>query len=335
MIYMVTMTYKFNSVASIINTQSPPHERTVSEEDFICMFESSSFIHIRAKKWAPLWTPALFSRPSREADAVTHITFFVADVDNWSREELDQYLKTIRSRKLKFICHSSFGWSTTKAKARLIFFLSEPIEIGTQWRWSEALWPRLMQYVNLSDRADPSCKDCSRAFYLPVKPAANADVYSEFHDGVPIDVPEVLGSILSAPLRQYDYSRPYQNREDDAKSVNLPRLHERVRLHYINSKAYYKIIDDVLCARPTEDGVGRHEIIRKFTVALAYVLEPEESTKGALQIMQPWLDSMQQKYGVRGESWKTEAERALVGAREKRPTWEAYAAAQLAAELGM
>lgn len=321
------MAYEYSEAASINNDRDRPERVSMSEDQIIRKF--CTFIVRQNKRWAPVWMPATFTHPSREAEYVDRMHFFVADLDSCTEHQLRKHMDRWMAMNLKFIVHSSHGWAPPeKAKARVIFFLSEPIEIGTQWRWSDALWPALMKYVGLSIDADPSCRDASRAFYVPVKPTAASECLDFWWGEKPIDVRAVLGHILDEPLAKYDFRREYINQEDPSIPVDRASW-EAILRHNYRRGDMKKIVEMVLTATPTPDGMGRHEVIRKFTMALAYCCDPRESTAALLTLMDPWIGAMTAKYGQRGEAWRQEAERALIGAREKKPTWDAYAASQL------
>jgi hypothetical protein len=109
--------------------------------------------------------------------------------------------------------------------------------------------------------------------------------------------------------------------------VHLGLLGVRLRSHFGNPKKPHGIaIKKVLAAEPTPAG-ERHETLRLFTHALARVARPEEPSEKLIAIMYPWLD----KLGSRAD--EGEALRALEGAREKIPTWDARAAYEFTENL--
>jgi len=176
--------------------------------------------------------------------------------------------------------------------------------------------------------ADRACKDASRAFFMPIKKSRAAPVYFHYNPGKDLDTNAVLGDILSVPITKYDYHRPYINKQDPAVPVLPTDLALRLGLKFSNvKKPHGAAVRRVLSAEATPPG-DRHETLRLFTHALARVAKPEEASENLITIMYPWLD----KLGSRAD--ESEALRALEGAREKIPTWDAREAHEMATRLG-
>lgn len=304
-----------------------PELRTEPITDFAARFSAPLYAVRRNKAAAGVWLPATFSHPSREAENVKTITAFVVDSDTLTQGQLDAEVRRLQNEGRHFLVHSSHSYDPpNKSKVRFIFFLSEPIVVGTQWRWRDALWPALLAHTRLETSADAACRDASRAYYLPAKPFESSPIYSLYNCGPnDIDVPTVLGAILAQPEARYDFKRTYECREDAAAPVDLKDVAVRMYLRYIRQVSFFKTIKQVLDGVATADGVGRHKVICNFTIALAAVAKPEESSEALIHIMDPWLDRMVAEYGQRaGGGWHAEALKALRGAREKKPTWDAY-----------
>lgn len=338
-----TTTITYNRAPSIYNRAAPPAPFTEELPAFITRM--STFIRC-SKKSAPIWVPAILSRPSRESDAVEAMTAFVVDCDAYNEEQLMQRINELSEAGHHFLVHSSARYAPPeKAKVRFVFFLSKPIPVGTPWRWRDALWPRLMQRLGFSVEdpqaprkpgrpkkytSDSQCCNADRAYYLPIKVGPRASTFFHYHAGTDLDVDALVGDILAEPIEKYNFHRPYVSREDPSVEVNSRHIASRLLLRFTKGDVK-NAIHLVLSGEPTADGVGRHEVIKIFTWALAHVADPEESSDGVLQVMMPWLEAMDDKYGQRGnESWYDEALRTLQQARAKKPTWDAYYAAKQA-----
>ena len=318
---------RYSVADSTNNLRHKPELRTQDISHFILRFMPEAYLVRKVKTSLPVWIPATFTHPSREAAHVQTMTSFVVDCDSLDAQGLAAEVARLKAEGRKFIVHSSHGYAPPeKGKARFIFFLSEEITIGTEWRWRDAIWPALLAHVGLPSSADKSCCDASRAFYLPAKPTADSVTYAEFHDGAPINVQQIIGHILAEPLDKYDFRRPYESREDPTTQVDLGEVAARLRLRYRRDTPFRQRIEQVLNAQTVDEKDGRHVAILKFTIALAAVAKPEECSEDLVQLMWPWLEKMEQRYGRRGNSdsgWRDEAHKALENARAMKPTWDA------------
>ena len=318
----------FSTAQSLNNNKDLVASATLPIAKFVDLFRPDSYIVSQSKRWAPVWMPCTFTHPSREAEYVSHMSAFVVDYDTGSHSDLLLHVDRLTTLGHHFLTHSSYGYDGQDAgKCRFIFFLDSPIPTGTQWRWSDAIWPRLATHFGFEADADKACKDASRAFFMPIKKSRAAPVYFHYNPGEDLDTNAVLGDILSVPITKYDYHRPYISKQDPTAEVNLSDLYLRISCQFGNTKKPHGIaVWKVLRAEPTPAG-ERHETLRLFTHALARVAEPEEPSEKLIAIMYPWLDAL----GSRAD--EGEALRALEGAREKIPTWDARAAYEFTENL--
>ncbi len=316
----MSKTISYSIAESLNNNIDLPVNKESTISDFVDLFRPASYIVTRSKRWAPVWMPCTFTHPSREAEHVSHMSAFVVDYDTGTFQDLAKHIDRLVHNGHHFLIHSSYGFDMDKAgKARFIFFLDSPIPIGTQWRWSDALWPRLATHFGFAADADRACKDASRAFFMPIKKSRTAHFFFRYNPGYDLETKWVLRDILSAPITKYDYRRPYINKQDPSVEVLPIDLALRLGCKFGNiKKPHGAAVQKVLSAEPTPAG-DRHETLRLFTHALARVARPEEASEKLITIMYPWLD----KLGARAD--ESEALRALEGAREKIPTWDARA----------
>lgn len=323
-------TISYSIAGSLNNNADPPVSKTSSIEDFVEKFHTSAFSVSPKKQWAKVWMPCTFTQPSRQSEHVSHMSAFVVDYDTGTDADLQSHVQRLTTSNHHFVVHSSYGYKPPEVgKARFIFFLDAPIPTGTEWRWSDAIWPRLAEYLGFSADADRACRDASRAFFLPIKRGKTSPVFSYYHAGENLITTEVLGDILSRPIVQYDFRRPYVSEQDPAKEINLRDLSFRLLCKFGNiKKPHGNAVQRVLSAEATPAG-DRHETLRLFTHALARVADPEEPSEKLIAVMYPWLD----KLGSRAD--ESEALRALEGARAKIPTWDARAQYEIKMELGL
>lgn len=327
-ITMLSIPYSY--AVSLNNINNPPRRAELALPRFVDLFRPEAFKSIQDKRWASVWMPCTFTHPSREAEYVSHMSAFVVDCDTLDESILQQHISRLVTSNHHFLVHSSHSYlPPTKAKVRFIFFLDELIPVGTQWRWSEAIWPRLTKHLGFEeDAADEACSDAARAFFTPIRKSKAHPVLFKYNEGQDLPTKTLLADIYSQPLDRYDFRREYECKEDPTKAVNLQDLYFRLIGNFSGKRsAYAKAVFRVLNADETPEG-NRHQTIRLFTHALARVARPEEATEGLMAIMYPWLD----KLGERAN--EEEVLRALRGAREKIPTWNAWQGARLARTLG-
>lgn len=320
----------FSLADSLNNINHPPRRVALPRSEFVQLFHTSSYKVLQDKRRANVWMPCTFTYMSREAEYVSDMSLFVVDCDTFTDTDLHNTVSRLTTSNHHFLLHSSHGYlPPEKAKVRFIFFLDCPIPIGTQWRWSEAIWPRLTEYLGFkADDADSACSDASRAFFLPIKKGTTYPTLFHYHAGADLPTSTILGDIFAQPLSRYDFRREYISREDPSRVVDLTYLRFALRAQFNPKSDYGKAVRAVLEAEETSEG-SRHQTLRLFTHALARVAKPEDSSEALLEIMYPWLN----KLGERAN--EGEALRALCGAREKLPTWNAWEAARLAKSLGL
>lgn len=323
----------FNQADSIYNKRSPPVLRSLSRPEFTRFL--TTFV-VGKKETSAVWIPATLKYQTRESEAVDCMTAFVVDSDTADQASVIAKGQALQAAGHNFLVHSSYNFAPPdKFKVRFVFFLDQPIPIGTPWRWRDALWPRLMEHLGFGPEgaeADTQCKNADRAYYIPVVRSAQAPTYTCVHlDGKDLDTNAVLGDILAQPLEQFDFRRPYVNREDPTLEVDLHGVAARLLLKF-TKRDVRGPIEQVLGGEPTPEGEVRHRVISIFTWALAHVAEEDEESEQLIKLTDLWCEAMTNRYGTRGhESWQSECLRMLVGARAKKPSWDAYRAAQLGA----
>jgi hypothetical protein len=312
---------RFSTAESLNNYKHLPAHQAMRLPEFVDLFRPAAHRVTRSKTWAPVWMPAVFAdlTVGRESANVTTVTAFVVDCDTLNSADVEILVSAQRAANRHFLVHSSYSYAPPeKAKVRFIFFLSRPIDIGTEWRWSDALWPKLVEHLGFGPYADPSCSDAARAYFRPIRKSLHAPLYFAYHAGADLDVDAVLGPTLAEPLSRYDFRRPYVDRQNPDKTVSTDWLRIALTCKFGNRKTEYgSAVATVLSAEATSPG-DRHLILRRFTQALVHVIEEDDPTESVLEVMTPWFESIGED-----RDWYAEAERALEGARAKKPTWDA------------
>ncbi len=278
-------------------------------------------------------TPA----PYRRNANFSHITLAIVDFDGETQAALDAWLASLRRRRLWFLAYPthSYGRTAKPIRYRVVFPFSEPVPVGSASRWSERLWPRLMQCVGLGGlteatlKADISCKDVARLYYLPSWDPSNAlpRPAPEHHQGQPLDVQAEFGPLLRQPFARYA-ERPNEEQVDGSRMADLKDVRKRLRR--------FKRPDAVTVLAQMDAGEvlmldgQRHLGINKLTEMLARVATPEESSASLLEIARRSLDALVRLEPSR-DVWG-EALRGLRGARAKLTQWDRQRVAQREAE---
>ncbi|NBC46375.1 hypothetical protein GTZ93_42025 [Corallococcus exiguus] len=275
--------------------------------------------------------------PYRRNANFSHVTLGIVDFDGETQAALEAWLASLRRRGLCFIAYPthSYGRTAKPIRYRVVFPFSEPVPVGSPGRWSERLWPRLMQCVGLGElteaalKADASCKDVARLYYLPSWDPTNAlpRPAPEHHQGQPLDVQAEFGPLLRVPFARYA-ERPNEEQVDGLRAANPSDVRKRLQR--------FKRSDAVTVLAQMDAGEvlmldgQRHLGINKLTELLAWVAKPDESSASLLECARRSLDALAHLEPSR-DVWG-EALRGLRGARAKLTQWDRQRAAQRAAE---
>jgi hypothetical protein len=275
--------------------------------------------------------------PYRRNANFSHVTLAIVDFDGETQAALDTWLASLRRRGLWFLAYPthSYGRTAKPIRYRLVFPFSEPVPVGSAGRWSERLWPRLMECVGLGEltdaalKADASCKDVARLYYLPSWDTSNAlpRPAPEHHQGQPLDVQAEFGPLLRQPFARYA-ERPSEEQVDGSRAADLHAL--RVRLRRFKRPECMTVLAQVEAGEVLMLDGQRHLGINKLTEMLARVAEPDERSESLLEIARPSLDALAWLEPSR-DVWG-EALRGLRGARAKLTQWDRQRAAQQEAE---
>jgi hypothetical protein len=192
-----------------------------------------------------------------------------------------------------------------------------------------------MQCVGLGDlteaalKADASCKDVARLYYLPSWDPSNSlpRPAPEHHQGQPLDVQAEFGPLLRQPFARYA-ERPNDEQVDGSRAADLDDVRRRLRR--------FKRPDAVTVLAQMEAGDvlmldgQRHLGINRLTEILARVAGPDESSESLLEIARRSLDALALLEPSR-DVWG-EALRGLRGARAKLTQWDRQRAADQEAQ---
>ncbi|RKI02466.1 hypothetical protein D7Y15_35510 [Corallococcus sp. AB030] len=275
--------------------------------------------------------------PYRRNANFSHVTLGIVDFDGETQAALEAWLASLRRRGLWFLAYPthSYGRTSKPIRYRVVFPFSEPVPVGSPGRWSERLWPRLMQCVGLGDmtdaalKADASCKDVARLYYLPSWDPSNAvpRPAPEHHQGQPLDVQAEFGPLLREPFARYA-ERPNEKQVDGLRAAN-PR-DVRKRLQRFKRSDVVTVLAQMDAGEVLMLDGQRHLGINKLTELLARVAKPDESSESILECARRSLDALAQLESSR-DVWG-EALRGLRGARAKLTQWERQRKADQEAE---
>ncbi|WP_342377328.1 hypothetical protein NVS55_12065 [Myxococcus stipitatus] len=275
--------------------------------------------------------------PYRRNANFSHVSLAVVDFDCEEQSALDSWLASLRQRGLWFITYPthSYGNPVKPIRYRVALPFSEPVPVGSPSRWADRLWPRLMEFLGLAAqataalKADASCKDVARLYYLPSWNPANASPRPtpEHHRGQPLNVEAMFGPILRQPFARY-VERPNAQQVTGAASVDLQVI--RKRLSRFKRKGYCQVIAQMDAGEVLMADGQRHGGINRLTEMLARVASPDESSESLLAIAQRSLDALGKLEPSR-DVWG-EALRGLDGARAKLQQWDLQQKANREAE---
>ncbi|RKH40302.1 hypothetical protein D7Y23_34950 [Corallococcus sp. AB050B] len=278
-------------------------------------------------------TPA----PYRRNANFSHVTLGIVDFDGETQAALEAWLADLRRRGLWFLAYPthSYGRTSKPIRYRVVFPFSEPVPVGSPGRWSERLWPRLMQCVGLGDmtdaalKADASCKDVARLYYLPSWDPSNVHPrpIPEHHQGQPLDVQAEFGHLLRVPFARYA-ERPNEEQVDGSRAADLHVV--RMRLRRFKHRDVVTVLAQMDAGEVLMLDGQRHLGINRLTEILARVAKPEERSESLLELARPSLDALARLEPSR-DVWG-EALRGLRGARAKLAQWDEQRAAQREAE---
>lgn len=137
-----------------------------------------------AHKFTGAWSPATYPRgATRDKTNVESISTLVFDVDHATDEQLAAM--RLKLAPYRFAEHASHHDRAGDHRRRIVIELSRPV-LSAEWL---AFWATSASMLGVP--ADRAAKDTSRLYFLPTRPC-DADYFFESHDGVPLDVDEVL-----------------------------------------------------------------------------------------------------------------------------------------------
>lgn len=129
----------------------------------------------RETKDGRLWSPVLYREgATRGVDGVIAVYALVLDFDNG--ETTERYRESWSP--FVYHVHSTFSHTWEVPKWRAVFPLATPVP-AREW---PATWRRLVHAL-CDNKADPSCKDASRIFYLPACPVGDGARFSATYEG--------------------------------------------------------------------------------------------------------------------------------------------------------
>lgn len=116
---------------------------------------------VRESKSGPVWIPAKFSAPQRQASNVEQLELLVFDLDETSEAQLDELASRLEASGAAFAIHTTHSHTDEAGCARLSVPLSTPVSPH------EALAVRQQLANELALDVDPRTNDIARLYYLP------------------------------------------------------------------------------------------------------------------------------------------------------------------------
>jgi hypothetical protein len=167
--------------------------------------------NVLAEKNGRLLSGAVFIGDCRRREDAVEFTLLIFDCDHSAPEEV---LSALRAHKLAFAWHSTYSHrqiteSNPEAapRYRLIIPLAEPIPAAAYpglWDWASTF---------IGGGIDTSCKDVSRAFFLPTIRAAEAPFEFECGEGNALDWRSAL-TVHEDPSSRCDKRSPHSPSRD-------------------------------------------------------------------------------------------------------------------------
>lgn len=153
---------------------------------------------------------------------VSRVHFGVIDLDKRPEDVVRGVMELLESKGIAYILYTTFSHAKYQAKGlwavRVILPFSRPVE-ASEWK---QFWPRMNAATG--GMCDPSCKDSSRIYFEPSCPAAEVDQsYIVSHEGGPLDVDTVMGTIIPAELDSPDGPEPVEMEAVDALAKRLSK----------------------------------------------------------------------------------------------------------------
>jgi P4 family phage/plasmid primase-like protien len=164
-------------------TDKTPQESVVEWTRLVGMLTQHD---VRTGKDGRLWSPVAYGHTkARKAENVAEVSCLVLDFDDGARPE--ELTPQWEEKGMEFVIHTTHSHSPDAPKWRAIFPLSRAVP-ASEW---EATYKKLTAHL-AGGRADRSCKDVSRIYYLPSCPPEHAALaFAEHHPGRPLDPDEV------------------------------------------------------------------------------------------------------------------------------------------------
>lgn len=262
-------------------------------------------------------------------DNVSHVTALSVDYDGVPEEAFGAWVASLETRGLAFLIYATHSYGKPHKPGvsyRVVFPFSGPVPIGSAARWKNVLWPALMRYVGAdltaALKADPSCSDARRLFYLPSWDPTNpvprpAPIYQP---GKPIPVATVLEAEL---LQPYVISRTTAPSEiDGTRDADPKEVRKRLKRKF-KKPPHALVVDLALSGQPLILNKQRHQAILRLTEALAYVAEPDETNESLLNAVGDAIEATARVVEAEDPSRNVhdETEKALAGARGRVAEW--------------
>lgn len=250
---------------------------TLSVEE---LTEALGKFQYRNEKDGGAWSPILWEDNERASDNAESVCALVYDLDDPSEADIDALGAKLFSLSWVYVIHETHSSTETQKKFRLVI----PCERDMSPAEYPAVWEGVRALLNL--RADPSCRDLARLFYLPARP-----------EGAEPGEVEAGGSVLMTPLASAPPApAPRESSPSVAPSVPLdlsPLRAGIARLPGEHKRALQEALDFKLRLAKGE----RENRLHALTCALVTVL-PEGGNAASdwetvLKIFEPVVDSME------------------------------------------
>lgn len=184
--YTTDSAFRSNTVLSVTFFDNK-HDARVDQQAFVAWADMVNILkrHVRRKeKDGQLFAPATFRAGGRRcAGDVESLSMLVLDFDDGTPPTE----VTTAWEQWEYVIYSTHSHKPDAPKWRAVFPLARPVPAG---EWKDT-YRKLAAHL-AGGRADRSCKDVSRMYYLPSCPPEHAALaFAEHHPGRPLDPNEV------------------------------------------------------------------------------------------------------------------------------------------------
>jgi predicted P-loop ATPase len=328
-------------------------------------------------KFTMAWSPTRVEGPRRANEYVQAITLAVLDFDDFPRTALAKLETDLQS--FEYLIHSTHGHSRIdeeiiegKKKTRVFrgyevqndeglcdlhnnFRLVMPVSreiTPTEWPTVLATIVRVLEVDAASSyRADPSCKDISRLYFLPTTPVG-VRPFTRHHQGISIDVdamlalatrlPKATPAIVPSPSRSVPVVDVEDEDDDGDEGVSVATVRKAViaarkrkgASTFDDDIPRFQLLDALVKGEPLADHGRRSTAINRAAAMVAHYVPPDTIWEVVAEFMRPSIAAMDfEPEGL--EHWMHVAEQSYERAMPRAKANAAELAVKRAADVAI